>query len=130
MNDHEFLAALEGCTLPPAEFDHRAHVRAGYLYSRDSDFVTSLAQMSRAVRRFATSLGKPERYHETITIGFMALIRRHIHEYGAGTSWETFARDNPELLDPNVLLRFYPRDVLTSDVARHTFVLPPRAAGG
>jgi hypothetical protein len=130
MNDREFLAALESCRLPAAEFDHRAHVRAAYLYSLDTDFGTALARMSQSVRAFATSVGKPERYHETITVGFMALIRRHMHEYGAGGSWNEFARDNPELLDPAVLLRFFPRDVLASEVARKTFVLPARTAVG
>jgi hypothetical protein len=39
MSDEEFLAALETCRLPAAEFNHAAHVRAGYLYLRQRTFL-------------------------------------------------------------------------------------------
>jgi hypothetical protein len=38
MSDEEFLAALETCRLPAAEFNHAAHVRAAYLYLRRQSF--------------------------------------------------------------------------------------------
>ena len=124
MNDADFLAALEACRLPPEEFDHAAHVRAAYLYSLTADFPEALGRMRRAVRTFAASLGKAERYHETITVGFMALIAQHLHERGDGGGWEGFKASNPELFEREILLQFFPRTLLESATARQVFVLP------
>ena len=124
MDDREFLDALEGCTLPGAAFDHRAHVRAAYLYSLDADFVTSLGRIERAIRAFAASLGAADKYHETITIAFLSLVRRRMFESGPEESWEAFADAHPDLLDPQAVARYYPAGELKTRVARHTFVLP------
>jgi len=66
MSDEEFLAALESCSLNECDFGHAAHVRAAYLYSRSRDFAAALEKMRRAIRTYAASLGKADRYHETI----------------------------------------------------------------
>ncbi len=55
MTDADFLAALERCTLPEAEFTHAAHVRAAYLYLCDGSFGQAIDRMAR---RFA---GTPAR---------------------------------------------------------------------
>jgi hypothetical protein len=124
MTDAEFLAALEQCRLGPDDFDHAAHVRAAYLYSRNGDFADALGSMRRSLRAFAASLGKPDRYHETITVAFMSLIRQHLHERGDEGGWEGFARRNPELFERDLLLRFFPKSLLESPTARQVFVLP------
>jgi hypothetical protein len=128
MSDREFLHALESCTLPESEFTHAAHVRAAYLYLCEHEFGAALARMAATIRRYATHLGKPDRYHETITVAYVALIREHIYAHGDGGGWEGFAAANPELFERELLLRFFPRSQLESDVARRIFVLP-RARG-
>jgi hypothetical protein len=127
MNDAEFLMALERCTLPAAQFDHAAHVRAAYLYLRDGTFGQAIDRTAVAIRRYAGSLGKADRYHETITIGFLALIRERICEHGDAGGWEGFAAANPELFDRGLLLRHYPEQQLHSARARRVFVLPEAA---
>ena len=124
MTDGEFLAALERRELPARDFGHVAHVRAGYLYLRAAEFAAALARLRRAIRRYARHLGKPERYHETVTVAYLALIQQHICERGDGGGWEQFARENPELFRPGLLLEFYSRAELESEVARKIFVLP------
>ena len=47
MNDEEFLAALEACSLSEREFGHAAHMRAAYLYTRSGDFASALAKTRR-----------------------------------------------------------------------------------
>ena len=76
MTDADFITALERCTLPESEFTHAAHVRAAYLYLRDGSFGQAIDRMAATIRRYATSLGKPDRYHDTITVGFLALDPR------------------------------------------------------
>ena len=128
MTDADFLAALERCTLPESEFTHAAHVRAAYLYLRDGSFGQAIDRMAATIRRYATSLGKPDRYHDTITVGFLALIRERICDSGDGGSWPGFAAGNPDLLDRGCLLRHYPKDQLQSLLARRVFVLPQASA--
>jgi hypothetical protein len=125
LSDDEFLDALEQTTLPPEAFSHAAHVRAAYLYVRRGGFADGLVRMRQALLAYTAALGKTDRYHETITVAFMALVSRHLHDRGDGGGWLGFARGNPDLFAPDLLLRYYPRDLLASDVARRVFVLPP-----
>ncbi len=126
MSDEEFLQALESCTLPAKQFGHAAHVRAAYLYLQRSDFAAALDRIRRAIRNYATHQGKPDRYHETMTVAYVALIQEHIFAGGSGGGWEAFALQNSELLKPDLLERFYPRALLDSDMARKVFLLPRR----
>jgi len=131
MSDNELIAALECCRLPEAEFDHAAHVRCGYVYLRSNSFADATARMCNAIRGYAIALGKPGRYHETVTIGFMALIAERLRRGGDGGGWEGFKALNPELLRRDALLAYYPKAVLDSAEARAGFVLLPlmRALG-
>lgn len=125
MTDEEFLRALESCELPQGDFGHAAHVRAAYLYLRQAeDFAAALVRIRRAIRNYASHLGQPGRYHETITVAYLALIQQHICERGHGGEWPVFALDNPELLRPGLLREFYPQAQLESEMARNVFLLP------
>ena len=128
MTDEELIAALEACTLPPSEFTHANHVRVGYLYLRAGSFGEAIDRMSGAIRRYASSLGKAGKYHDTITVAFLALIRERMVEAGDQGGWSAFAAANPDLFDRELLLRYFPREQLDSDRARRVFVLP-RACG-
>jgi hypothetical protein len=122
--DTAFLRALETCVLPEVDFGHAAHVRAAYLYLRAGDFACALPRLQRTIRAYASSLGRPDRYHETITVAYLALIQQHIAERGDGGGWCGFERDNPELFDRDLLLHFYSRSQLESGLARRLFLLP------
>ena len=127
MTDDEFLRALERCELAESEFGHAAHVRAAYLYLQEADFAGALERISRAIRNYATHLGKPDRYHETITVAYVALVQQHICERGNGGGWVAFARDNSELFQPGLLRQFYSQAQLESEMARRVFLLPHSA---
>jgi hypothetical protein len=135
MTDAEFLSALETCTLPQSDFGHSAHVRAAYLYLRAEGFSGALERTRRAIRAYALHLGKSGLYHETITVAYLALIQQHMFQRGDGRDggdggegegggWAAFERDNPELFRPGLLLDYYPKAQLESDLARRVFVLP------
>jgi hypothetical protein len=126
MTDEEFLAALEHCELPGEDFTHAAHVRAGYLYVRADGFDRALGRMRAAIQRYAAHLGKPEKYHETITIAYLALIHERLREGGNAGDWTSFQHQNPDLFKQDLLLRHYHRCELESDLARRVFILPRR----
>jgi len=125
MNDAEFIEQLESCRLPESEFGHSAHVRAGYLYLRQHRFPQALARMCTAIAAYSKALGKAERYHETITISYMALINERMCTRGDGGRWERFREQNPELFRKDILLDYYPSDLLATDAARARLILVP-----
>jgi hypothetical protein len=124
VTDGEFLAALESCALAERDFGHAAHVRAAYLYLCAAGFARALVAIEGAIRGYAASLGKPERYHETITVAYLALIQQARHEQGDTGGWAAFARKNPHLLQRDLLLQYYPQRELASELARRVFLLP------
>jgi hypothetical protein len=81
---------------------------------------------------FAAANGKPNLYHETITWAFLFLIRERMARYsertGTQPSWSEFARANPDLLSwkDSVLKLYYSDEMLSSELARKTFVFPDR----
>src|SRR5262245_10159416 len=127
MTDSECLAALESGALPPQEFTHRAHVRAAYLYLQTLPFGAALDRMCTTLRTFSAAVGQPGRYHETITIGFMALVNVH-RRMDPGMDWPDFASRHPQLMDPRLLDEYYAGATLASPLARQVFVLERRPA--
>jgi hypothetical protein len=126
MDDSSLLEAFEACTLPASALSHREHVRVAWLcLASGAPFEEGAARFCRGLRRYVTSLGKADRYHETITWAFLALVNERQHACRA-TAFELFARENPDLFvgDPSPLLRFYDRETLESERARRVFVLP------
>jgi hypothetical protein len=123
MTDDEFLTALETCALPESEFNHGGHLRAAWLYLRGGSFPEALARMSAALKRYSAHLGKPDRYHETMTVAFMAVINERIHTHGDGGDWLGFLRANPDLVDRRLLTHYYRPETLASATARRVFVL-------
>ena len=125
MDDREFLSALEAATLPPADFTHRAHVRAGFLILRESPtFGAALDRIERAIRAFAAKNGKDGLYHATITTAFMALIHARM-ALRPERGWTAFAAANPDLFEADVLTRYYPKAFLAEPTARAIFLMPP-----
>ena len=136
MNCDDLVRQLEDCMLPLPAFDHRAHVQAGFTYLRRHGYAGALAAMASALRRFAAHHGKHGLYHETITAAFLALIHQRMAEDLAAQGreialagaqaldWERFAAAHPDLFASDLLARYYSRDTLRSDLARHCFVLP------
>ncbi len=122
--DRALLAAFEAGTLSLGAFSHREHVRVAWLLlTSGAPFEEAAPRFCRALRRHVTQLGQAERYHETITWAFLALVneRRHVRRAG---DFERFVADNPDLLSPDVLLQVYDPETLGSERARRAFVLP------
>lgn len=121
MTDDELVRAFEAAALD--EFPHASHVRVAWWYVTHEPLLGAMARVRAALQRFAAAKGKPERYHETITIAFLLLIADRRPERD---SWEAFATRNPDLLQwpCPALLRWYPAEVLDSPRSREVFVVP------
>jgi hypothetical protein len=136
MKCDDLVRQLEDCSLPAASFDHRAHMQAGFTYLQRHGYPGALIAMANALCRFATHHGKHGLYHETVTAAFLALIHQRMAEDLAAQGqeialagaqaldWERFATAHPDLFASDLLARYYSKDTLRSDLARHCFVLP------
>jgi hypothetical protein len=126
MSDDAFLDALAACTLPEAEFGHSQHVRLAYLLLREHDLYSAMHTARMLLSRFAASLGRADRYHETITMAFVVAIHARLQETRDLGSWPAFAAAHSELLDKAFLNRHYEARELGAPSARRYFVLPER----
>lgn len=121
----EMIDAFEAGTLPERDFTHAAHVRAAWWYLRQAPFTEALARFTRALRAFAHRHGADAKYHETITVAWMAVIADRLDQT-PDLPWSAFAERHADLLAsrPSVLSRYYDDETLASDRARRVFVLP------
>lgn len=117
------LAAFESGALDPGAFDHAAHVRMAFAMTGRHAFDEALVRYGAALRRLCASVGKPEKYHMTVTVAFLALVAERQIDH-PDESWEAFAARNAELLRRDCLDGWYDRSVIASERARRTFVLP------
>jgi hypothetical protein len=122
VENREFVEQFETCTLPPAQFHHRNHVRLAWIFLEEMPLLDALARFRTSLQRYAASLGASAKYHETITFAFLFLIHERMQREPSGT-FDEFADANPDLFGP-VLSRYYTEEALASDFARRVFVLP------
>lgn len=122
MTADELLNFEEG-RIEPADFPHREHVRFAYAMLAHYSLGEALVRFRVGLQHIAQKAGKPQLYHETVTVAFLALIgERRARTHAA--HWDEFIAVNADLLDKNVLLRWYSKEELASDLARGTFCLP------
>ena len=116
-------------TLPAEQFHHQQHVEVAWLFVREHGMPGALGEFSTAIKRFADAKGATGLYHETITWAFLLIIAER-EARAPSQTWPGFAAANPDLLawQPSILNRYYSKELLASDLARRTFVMPDRLA--
>jgi hypothetical protein len=104
-------------------FPHREHVRMAFETLRRHDFTTSAQLYSKALRLMTARAGGPEVFNQTVTIAFLSLVSERMELGGVG-DFGAFEQHHPELLDRDLLGRWYTAARLKSQLARRTFLLP------
>jgi hypothetical protein len=118
------VEAFESGEIDPEPFDHEAHVYLAWRYLERFPLPAALEKFDAALRRLTTELGVPGKHHATITWFFLLLIAERRSE-DPGADWCRFRQQNADLIeDEGILQRYYSRQVLASDRARQSFVLP------
>jgi len=124
MTDVELTRALERGEIANENFHHVSHLHVAWVYLAESSSVQQAANKMRdTLRRFAAGAGKPEKYHETITLFWVHLLSRE-HAASGGKRLEEIVRANPQLLEKNFPLAYYSAERLFSDEARTSWVEP------
>lgn len=110
MTDEEFLARFERCELDG--FAHRDHVRLAWIELRAWGRDAALARVRDGIRRFAAHHGAAGKYHETMTVGWLALVASALTASPDEPSFEAFLAANPRLLESALLLQHYSPEAL------------------
>lgn len=119
----EELLALETAALDPSAFPHGEHVRLAYGMLERYPFGEAVSRFSRGVKLLAAKAGRPEVYHETITVAFLAVIGER-RARAQSQNWVQFKARNSDLFDKRCLGKWYGAEQLASELARRTFCLP------
>lgn len=127
ISDAELLRQFSDTTLPASAFSHRQHVRVAWLFVTRDGMPEALTTFPRALRRYADAKGAHNLYHVTVTWAYLLLIDERQQRSGA-TTWDAFADQNADLLTwkPSLLDKYYTAELLWSEGARRSFVMPDR----
>ena len=127
LSDEEFLGKLRDCTLPPEQFNHRSHVRLGWLYLTTLPVDEAVERVSEAIQRYAQHLGAGSKFHRTITEALMRLLASHLPAERELT-WQELIERNPVIVEDarGLLLRLYSEERLSSAQARSSYLAPDR----
>ena len=124
------IESFEAGSIDIAAFDHDAHVYVAWLYLKRFPLLDAVVRFTDAIRRLTVQIGVPDKYHETITWFFLFLIAER-RANSRASDWFTFRRQNSDLFGRganSVLNRYYSNELLASDRARQSFVLPDRTS--
>jgi hypothetical protein len=124
LEDDIFVAQFESCQFPGDQFRHADHLRLAWIYLRNYGCDVAEQRMRQSIQSFARRLGATHKYHETITIFWMRLLDVAIRLSSRSENFEDFIEAHAWLLEKDVVLEFYSRELLTSDTARRAWVEP------
>lgn len=120
-----FVAAMEDLSFPAADFHHRDHVRLAWLYARDWPEDDG-RRCADTIRRYATHHGAPGKYHHTMTLAWFRVVAG-LRSREPEAEFDAFLEAHPELLDRELLARYYSADRLRSEQARAGWLEPDLA---
>lgn len=125
--DRALVAAFERGELDPAAFTHADHVRVAWalLGPMGRSFFDAYAVLRAGLRDLASKAGRPERYNETVTLAFLALVHEELARAGGGAgSFQAFYAGVEGRLDREAVAALYPNGALSTEAARNGLVLP------
>jgi hypothetical protein len=122
--DQDFREAFESLKIPNEMFHHREHIRLAWIYSRQYPQEQGLALMVQGIQAFAKHHGAAAKYHHTITVAWMRLVRQASRLAPSAPDFNTFASAHPRLFNPGLLEYYYSKARLQSDAARHDWREP------
>lgn len=134
MDDAELVRQFEACTLPLAEWTHRAHVKVAFVYLRALPFEEALDRMRTGIQAYNAANqvveGPTSGYNETTTCAFLRLIAATIAAYGRvlpTPDADAFCEAHPQLLSKHILRLFYTPERRLHPDAKTQFVEPDLA---
>ena len=124
-----FIRAFEAGSLPRSEWNHARHLIMALWYLRRHGRDEATVLIRDGIRRFNARHDNLNGYHETITLAWIAVIERFLGARERAAHVSSLAAELlNECGEKEYLLRFYSRERLFSDEAKHEWVAPDLAA--
>jgi hypothetical protein len=102
VTDTEFARAFERLEVAPEEFNHRGHLRLASVYLDESPSIAvATTRMAEAIKRFAASVGKSDKYSEAVT-AFWMLRLAAARRATPGVGLDELLAAHPTLLDSRI----------------------------
>ena len=119
------LSDFEALRIDPETFNHAAHMFVAWSYLLKYDLATSIQRYRETLQRLTRKFGVPGKFHETITWFYMIVIAERMADQD-DDNWQDFVSAHPDLFtrEPSLISRFYSDELIASDRARQTFLLP------
>jgi len=130
LNDDAVLKAFEACQLDPAKFHHDDHIRLAWLCVQCYGAREAEAKLLDGLRRFAQRAGVPQKFMHTTTIAWARLVAVAQTASPSTNNFSEWIQSHPELLDRNLLAKYYSPGRLETPEARSGWVEPDLAPLG
>lgn len=126
--DETLVRDFEAAKVNPAQFRHREHLFVAWSFLKDAPLEEALARYVRGLQRLVTALGVPEKFHRTMTWGYLVLLDEAMRRT-PNVGFEELLGENPHLLSATALHAHYSPEELATERARTQVVLPRRERG-
>ena len=123
-NDAAFLRAFESGALSNSAFHHRDHLRLAWLYLRRDGPETGAVRVIESIRQFAAAHGAADRFHETLTRFWIALVRHVDQAFPGIDHFDDLLARYPLMADKSLVYRHYSAEALDKRIARGGWVEP------
>jgi hypothetical protein len=101
--DVELVRALERCDVPNEGFPHASHLRVAWVYLHEcASLDEAIGRMGATLRQFSRSVGKAEKYSESITVFWMLQVAA-ARAVMPSAGLDAVLRAYPRLLDKNFI---------------------------
>jgi hypothetical protein len=122
----KLVRAFEACTLPPARFNHQAHMTVALWYLAHFSAAEATERMRAGLHRFLDHHGHGlSKYNETITLFWMKLLRHFLDAKGADRPLLDVTNEAlASLGSMHFVFSHYSRQLVFSEAARVAWVEP------
>ena len=125
LSDAALLARLADGSLPPALFDHEAHLRLAWLQLREVGSEAAPQQVCETIAGYVQHLGAHEKYHHTLSIAAVKAVD-HFLQKSQTSTFQDFLLENPQLCTSFKALvnSHYSFDIFKSAQAKKEYIAP------
>lgn len=125
-SDRAFFKKLENGIFDVADFDHRSHVRLGYVCLIDFDLECAFRKMKSILFGLLeqAKISPEQKFHHTMTEAWLMAIQHMMHHSLQSDDFEAFINQFPQLLNVGLLSAHYSKERLFSEQARSVFLEP------
>ncbi len=130
LSDDAVLKAFEACQLDPAKFHHDDHIRLAWLCVQRYGAREAETKLLDGLQRFAQRAGVPQKFMHTTTVAWARLVAAAQTDSAGTGDFSEWIQSRSQLLERNLLAKYYSPGRLETPEARSGWVEPDLAPLG